>query len=145
MFEKRISLNRPNLGLKLAKLSDGTIKDLGIEQFPVQSCNYNQFGFPKNDVTLLLEVSRKSGVDSSRFEAIASRLNAITPKDNRSKKLDDLWKDWKPASLQSPSEIAAFEEYWFNKYGVDSDVQAAAKTVKDTVKEPVSDSDTTDS
>lgn len=127
MFEKRITRNRPSKLISFRRLSDGSIADIGIEQFPATNINDN--GFPKNDVTLLLEVSRSSGVDSSRFDAIASRLNAITPKSNRGKKLDDLWKEWKPASLQTPAELSSFEEYWMSKYGVDSDTVEAANMV----------------
>lgn len=119
----------PYKPINFFRLSDGSIADIGIEQFPVNKGNINQNGFPKNDVTILLEVGAKSGVDTSRFEAIAARLNTITPKDNRKKSLDDLWKEWKPAQLQTPAELAAFEEYWMSKYGVDSDTVEAANMV----------------
>lgn len=123
MLEKRISINRPAHPINFRRLSDGSIADIGIEQFPIE--NKNENGFPKNDVTLLLEVSRKSGVDNSLFEKIASRLNIITPKSNRGKKLEDLWKEWKPASLQTPAELSAFEEYWMSKYAEPTVVEPA--------------------
>lgn len=130
----RKSVILPYKSISFNRTSDGSVRDLGIEQFPVQKGNININGFPKNDVTILMDLSNSSGVNSSRFEAIASRLNVIRSRfENRNKKLEDLWKEWKPASLQTPAELAAFEEYWVSKYESTNTIENGE------VKDPVSD------
>lgn len=94
---------------------------IGIDQFPVQPGNFNVCGFPKSDVALLLEVSAKSGVNSSKFEQVANRLNAIREfNPNKGKTLDEIWQTWRPAFLQSPSELRQFEEWYLAQYPLES-------------------------
>lgn len=100
---------------------EGSVIDLGIEQFPAREENKNLQGFPKNDVTLLLEVSRQSGVNSSRFEMLANRLQIIkesTP--NKGKTIQQLFEQWQPATLQTPAEITEFQEYLHMKYDMET-------------------------
>lgn len=105
---------------------DGVPVRIGIDQFPVQPGNFNICGFPKSDVSLLLEISAKSGVNSSKFEQVASRLNAIREVDvNKGKTLEEIWMSWRPANLQSPSEVRQFEEWYLAQYPLGSTTSTA--------------------
>lgn len=95
---------------------DGAKEVLPVDQFPVHVSNVNPCGFPSNDIQVLRELSAKGGLNNNRFEAAASRLNAIREHDNSKKTIEQLWQDWRPSWFQSPTEVVQFEEWYLNKY-----------------------------
>lgn len=100
--------------------SDGQRLDLGIDQFPVRPENVDSVtGFPMNDMAILLNASVSS--DSSRYEAVALRLRALTPQ-TKGKSIEELWKDWRPAWVQSPAEIKQFVS-WYNQTYPDEQIK----------------------
>ena len=114
-------------------LADGVIRSAGVDQFPVKPFQINANGFPKNDATVLLEAASLVGVDSDRFAQIASRINVLRSIDsNKGKTIQDIWKTWRPAMCQSPSELKQFEAWYYENYEEDltsGDVETAEKPV----------------
>lgn len=97
---------------------DGVRLDLGIDQFPVREENLDsETGLPMNDIAILINAQASSS--SSRFEAVASRLRALTPQ-TKGKTLDELWRDWRPAWCQSPAEVKEFVSWYNSTYPEDA-------------------------
>lgn len=117
---------------------DGTLLGLAIDQFPVRPENIDCIsGFPMNDVAVLLRAS--TATDSSRFEAVASRLRALNPEGTKNKPIAELWKDWRPSWCQSPAEIKSFVA-WYNKTYPEDAVTTTADTASGAPAETSSDS-----
>lgn len=120
---------------------DGVLMTLPVDQFPCESCNINAFGFPKNDISLLRELSAKGGINNSRFEAAASRLNVIRASDNSKMTLEQLWQSWRPSWFQSPTEVVQFEKWYLEKYPFEKPEEVKTDEVVEqpkVVEEPVS-------
>lgn len=79
-----------------------------VDQTPTTSAFKNQFGLYDNDVTMLQRAS--DGGDKSLFDALASRLAMIDPERN-DKTIQQLFDEWKPAYIQTASELQAWPAY----------------------------------
>ena len=128
----------------IPKTPDGNVFTLGIEQFPVEPFNFNKFGFPKSDVTILIEATMNSGIYNDKFDRIASRLNVIRATEyNKDKTLEELWRDYKPASIATAAEEKAFAAYWQLHYGesvqTNSEVKKTELSIDTTESTPVTD------
>lgn len=87
----------------------GRVISLPVDQTPVLGQKRSVHGFYKSDIALLLDASSKG--DKAMFEKLANRLEMVSPEPENNKTIEQLFDEWKPAYLQTMSELQAWPAY----------------------------------
>lgn len=92
-------------------ITDKTHKPLlrAVDQSPVSKQYRSANGYFHTDLHMLRLASDKG--DKSLFEALASRLQGITPEPENGKTISQLFDEWKPLYIQTPVEESAWLQY----------------------------------
>lgn len=88
--------------------ANGRVIRRAVDQTPTSKGFKNKFGFYDNDVTMLMKASENG--DKSMFDALANRLAMIKPEQS-DKSIKQLFDEWKPLYIQTPSELQAWPSY----------------------------------
>lgn len=80
-----------------------------VDQTPVGKTFRNKFGWFDSDITMLMKASESN--NKSAFEALASRLQQYEQEPDNKKSIAQLFDEWKPAYIQTPSELQAWPAY----------------------------------
>lgn len=94
---------------------DGVLVTLPVDQFPVKDFNLNQFGWPKSDLTMLMEYS-KNNVDLDKFNAFAQRIHMLKAEPKNNKTVEQLIHEWRPAWIQTVSEEQSYAEWYYKEF-----------------------------
>lgn len=94
--------------------ADGTLKELPVDQFSLQEFNINSYGWPKSDLTQLIEISSSATYDESRMNAFAQRIHMLKAEKPNNKSLEELIHDWRPSWIQTIAEEQSFAK-WYNE------------------------------
>lgn len=113
-MKKRI-LHR-NVSRVIPRSSDKVVLSLPVDQFSVQDFNINAFGWPKSDITQIVELTSKKNIDTSRYEALAQRIHMLKAEPKNNKSFDDLLHDWRPSWMQTITEEQSFREWYYDVY-----------------------------
>lgn len=121
------------------------------DQTPTTKQFLNEFGLYDSDITMLMKAS-DSG-DKSLFDALASRLSMVVAEPDNGKTIQQLFDEWKPAYIQTASELQAWPAYlkdvqpevYERLYGDDDRKFEASLKTDSNVKDGVSDSSVSDS
>lgn len=113
-MHKRIFHN--NSSRVVPRTSDGVVKSLPVDQFNVRDFNLNKFGWPKSDITLLVEVTQSKSFDVDRYNALASRIHMLRAEPKNNKSVEQLIHEWRPNWMQTVTEEQTFREYYYNEF-----------------------------
>lgn len=135
-------LNKDLRFLSLAKNEHGRVIRLAVDQTPAIAQLKAPNGFFKSDITILSEASENG--DKAMFEKFANRLERATDEPDNKKSIAQLFAEWKPAYLQTMSEVQAWPVYlksthpdiYDTLYGEDDKAFEASRTVKSTDGDP---------
>lgn len=94
---------------------DGLVKVLPVDQFSCKDFNRNKFGWPKSDLTLLLEYTTNN-VDLDKFNAFASRIHMLKAEKPNNKTVEQLIHEWRPSWIQTVSEEQAFAKWYYEEF-----------------------------
>lgn len=113
-MHKRIFHN--NTTRVVPRTSDGVVKSLPVDQFNVRDFNLNKYGWPKSDITLLVEVTQSKSFDVDRYNAFASRIHMLRAEPKNNKSVEQLIHEWRPNWMQTVTEEQTFREYYYNEF-----------------------------
>ena len=57
---------------------DGLVNSLPVDQYPVKDFNINDCGFPKSDVTIMVEMATNRHTTEDQWKQFAARITTIS-------------------------------------------------------------------